>query len=1058
MLARSLGIAAALTLTLAHAHAADLAGMVVDSEGKAVPGAKIVGLSKEPVVTDEKGAFSVVVTEERERNGFFVRVLAPGMAPKVLERVKREELQKIVLEKGVSESGIVVDAAGKPLSSIHVKILYLRNPANPNETLFGAFFEGFYEAITDAQGKWTISGIPAKVETFIGVNDPKYLVEAVGGPNKKLVAKPAGLATGRVLGVDGKPRGNVYVWLTSSRRYGRQEVKQTAADGTFTVGSLADGEWTVVVTVPEGDAVMEALKVVVAVGQTAPFGDLNLAAGVLVEGRVVEKGTGKGIPNVSVRSQGRHNPTSDTWNAGGQKNTDKDGKWSMRLLPGEAKILVQSSERRFRALANAPIALTVPDVERFQVPAIEVKAAPVVTARAVDEKGQPLAGVPLRISIDGYRTDSELLKTDASGLWSSESDDSSYVEEGRELTVRSGPEWEVVSPVSLALPLASAPVTVVLRPNKLGPLTGKVVSTTGKPVAGVRLEFTALKAGQSRYQGRTLPTVVTDESGGYKIPGVAASETISLWVSSSDAHLVTAGTLAGGSRKLSDTVVERQNATVRGRVVDAKGKPVSGVLVWGGTTHQGTRALTDAAGAFTLEKFPEEGGLLTAAKGSLAGTLRAAPGQTDAVVTLLPPPVRTPAQLALRSKQLVAEVRSLAAPAKKGRAAAWDCDLLANALAEADASLALAAGRDSGGAIAEEVAGGVVTVRSRIDPEGAAALLKSQIGSYANVYIRFYRATDVCEGFYRTRPDLARPWLTRALKESDGVDIEGVNMKLAPLCLVLGGPTTGALLTRLDREKKTVEAAALRIALEPSRAEEILGAVPEAERASALSGAVMLCGKVNAPSTAALARLLATKKAIGSDEYPIGAALTRAVQTIGPTDPVLALELAQKVPGYYKSTALALAAHVQADPKKKETLYRAVLGERNGGDRRSALILACEDVPAIREELRGEPEATEELAVGMAIADPALARWAAERSMYGGLDSVYLNPPEDAPFLRERAVFLLIALDPIAAMPVIEALDEPEARVAGKALIAGMLLLPREKRLALARSRVFSMP
>ena len=81
MLARSFGIVAALTLTLAYAQAADLTGTVVDSEGKAISGAKVYGLSKEPVVTDSKGAFSIAVTEEMERDGISVYIFAPGFLP-----------------------------------------------------------------------------------------------------------------------------------------------------------------------------------------------------------------------------------------------------------------------------------------------------------------------------------------------------------------------------------------------------------------------------------------------------------------------------------------------------------------------------------------------------------------------------------------------------------------------------------------------------------------------------------------------------------------------------------------------------------------------------------------------------------------------------------------------------------------------------------------------------------------------------------------------------------------------------------------------------------------
>lgn len=75
---------------------------------------------------------------------------------------------------------------------------------------------------------------------------------------------------------------------------------------------------------------------------------------------------------------------------------------------------------------------------------------------------------------------------------------------------------------------------------------------------------------------------------------------------------------------LIEIVTEPATKVVKGKVVDANGKPVSGAEV---TTDFGPYALTDTKGEFTLKQMPDSLVPLTAGKGSLKGTNLDAKGQ-----------------------------------------------------------------------------------------------------------------------------------------------------------------------------------------------------------------------------------------------------------------------------------------------------------------------------------------------------------------------------------------------------------------------------------------------
>jgi hypothetical protein len=386
MLTRYSCLVALLMLLVAPVRAIDFMGTVVDGADRPLRDVKVwaVALSEKssarkipyrPLLTDAQGKFSLPIPAGEKPQVYIDIVAAPGMAPQYPKSTVVGTSWKIMLKRvgGLRQSGRVVDKDGNPLAGVRVRAVQkdLAGSSTPLPALpLLPDGSGAFEAVTDASGVWTHTDLGGYGYSWV-IADPRYLAGSPVSARRAasvedMVARPAIQFTGRIVDEEGRPREGVmvvalmpYGGVKSSPR--AQALSQR--DGTFVLGGLTGGFWFVTALVAEGDAVAETRAVYIWGTMSQEIGTLMLQPGVLVEGRVVDKETGQGVPNITIREMGRPEAFLTT-------RTDAEGRWFWRTLPGPAILLLTGAYPRFRAAE--PLSFTVPAGERFAAPLVEL--------------------------------------------------------------------------------------------------------------------------------------------------------------------------------------------------------------------------------------------------------------------------------------------------------------------------------------------------------------------------------------------------------------------------------------------------------------------------------------------------------------------------------------------------------------------------------------------------------------------------------------------------------------------------------------------------------------
>jgi hypothetical protein len=207
-------------------------------------------------------------------------------------------------------------------------------------------------------------------------------------------------------------------------------------------------------------------------------------------------------------------------------------------------------------------------------------------------------------------------------------------------------------------------------------LTGRVVDSAGQPVAGavVRIWQKLPRADGSGTTNQPVnfgegDALVTDAEGRFTSPDVLAGNAFARIVAE------TKGTLAGrsawieippGATVVAPNIVLKRLRAVIGQVLDRKGQPVAGAVVFNsGDAHERVQTKTGRNGKFFLEGVPEGGVFLFVEKAGYRFTgMRLPAGQSEAAFTLagvdetvepltsLPPPLSADEETALAREVL----------------------------------------------------------------------------------------------------------------------------------------------------------------------------------------------------------------------------------------------------------------------------------------------------------------------------------------------------------------------------------------------------------------------
>jgi protocatechuate 3,4-dioxygenase beta subunit len=241
-------------------NAARISGTVLDRNGRAIAGAKIMaGLTGKETVAEIPdvqvltGTDGTFVLEKLRPGETYVYACKEGYAPAAIEGVMLKPGEwlagvAVTLYTGAAARGAVVDDARNPVGNAKV-------------TFWALYFHSLHpryvcEAMTDSDGKFEIAPLP-DADYNVEISHPEYqslqLHNSTRVQNGRDVEglifrlyKGAGI-TGRVLDAFGEPIGGVRVVVSRELQNGlMEEITSVLADkdGYFRISSLEEGEYS----------------------------------------------------------------------------------------------------------------------------------------------------------------------------------------------------------------------------------------------------------------------------------------------------------------------------------------------------------------------------------------------------------------------------------------------------------------------------------------------------------------------------------------------------------------------------------------------------------------------------------------------------------------------------------------------------------------------------------------------------------------------------------------------------------------------------------------------
>ncbi len=512
-----------------------------------------------------------------------------------------------LLPAGPPISGTVVDADKKPVAGARVKLSYWSKSGAPALTfLADGPLQAKWQTTTDAAGGWTLGVLPSGVTATITVLAPGFAraqTEIAGGSRAQTVLHAGARFTGRLLGLDGKPLPDVRVYAQPTNdnpgREGYGEDK-TGKDGTFVLGGLNAGVYNVMFQPGEEElyviAGVEGVEALV--GAPVQLPDSQAVKGVLIGGKVTERGTTKGIQGIEIGVYGAANPSSSA--AVSSATTGKNGEWTKRTLPGPSKVYVMGATQEFvrdQGQKNLEIPVTGKSDLNF-----ELSRAAKITGRLVDENGR---GVHTSALVFRQKYEEYAIQSDEQGNFSAFGPSNGEVEVSRSrwnsgASDEDKAQWDVVGTTKFAVQ-GDKSLEIKLKRAQVSSLELGVFDQNDAAIEGVKVVLN-LMSGEGDGQTGQSRELLSDKTGRVHLGGIRADESVSIQSASKvgfDAALLPKIEKQNGVYR-ADLSLARRDGKASGDVLDARGAVAANASVFG----SGIESASDGAGHFALTPLP----------------------------------------------------------------------------------------------------------------------------------------------------------------------------------------------------------------------------------------------------------------------------------------------------------------------------------------------------------------------------------------------------------------------------------------------------------------------
>jgi beta-lactamase regulating signal transducer with metallopeptidase domain/protocatechuate 3,4-dioxygenase beta subunit len=333
---------------------------------------------------------------------------------------------------------------------------------------------------------------------------------------------------------------------------------------------------------------------VAADGKSYPLSTLKLAPTPRIVARVVSVADGKPVADAVVHP---------VWSDGERdQRTDANGEATLRRLTNE----VWHIEVKAKGFAQQVQAINLANTETARV-TFELAPGAALEGTVRDEAGKPVAGAEISVFPADFNGEQiEYLKTDGAGKYRF---DYLPVTKGLMLMLSRDGYADMREAVTLEAGAAAArSLDLVLkqRPHG-GTVRGVVTDKDGKPIAGAAVR----NDGRS---SRDFRTATTDANGKFTVDNVfEGSVGYEVILKAQDFAPQRVAFKPGTREEPGEVAVAlAPGHRVRGRVVDAAGKPIAGVRIAssdgnrGGGFNFGQTGTTDAAGRFAFDSLPTD--------------------------------------------------------------------------------------------------------------------------------------------------------------------------------------------------------------------------------------------------------------------------------------------------------------------------------------------------------------------------------------------------------------------------------------------------------------------
>ena len=579
--------------------------------------------------------------------------LAPGHGLAWVQLTPQNQRAPITLKLGPEKiiRGRIIEPGGKPVVGAKIKVHGIDPLGRPlgnglqTENRLNLIWSAFpLGATTDADGRFTIAGIPPEhvatlivteprherlavyaattdkpqpenVATYYYSGQPREVREPVYSGELTLTAKSANhVLKGRVVfEVDGKPAAGGYVIYNGSNI-------TVDENGLFRIDGLAAGKIELHAHQFSSNAAPRVAQIEVPETPTEIERTITLPPGLIITGRVVNEATGQPVAKAMVDFTPAPDPKAPLSSFALWKETDRDGKFRLVLPPGRGTVFLRTipnqfpqPEREFTGQPKDPRLnreVSGAGGQTVDIGDFKLAAGRTVVLHVIDAEGKPVPDAEIFVRDPNRMFDKTgPARSDAAGRSTLGG-----------LPIETSTIVDIIAMKRSLGAMVEVPDAASAGANnreieaRLGPLlslSGRVLDEAGKPIAGpiVHLYRDVVYPGQiGRSFGLPVGTLNQIKNDGtyifdHLIPGATYNTQVEVsgYPNATTDHV----TLKPGPPiRLDDFLLPIADQSVSGTVVDARGKPLEGVMVNFQRTSEKTPMYAPSGGVWFQDTNP----------------------------------------------------------------------------------------------------------------------------------------------------------------------------------------------------------------------------------------------------------------------------------------------------------------------------------------------------------------------------------------------------------------------------------------------------------------------